>query len=118
MAKKTALVTRESIQMMLDNGNPDYVARVVGRALVRLFDRQTQAEQASNATNEDNGIGFAGCDAHAGTLSAKYFLKHKTLQPWQVERWTKIGSTGFAHLCRYHRQLNEVALVVQQGKLL
>ena len=118
MAKKTAIVTRESIQAMLDDDRPEYVALVVGRALVRLFERQTEAEKASNDTNVDNGIGFAGCDARAGTLSAKYFLKHKTLQPWQVERWTKIGSTGFAHLCKYHKQLNEVALVAQQGKLL
>lgn len=118
MTKKTAIVTRESIQAMLNNPNPDYVALVVGRALVRLFERQTEAEKASNDTNVDNGIGFAGCDARTGTLSAKYFLKHKTLQPWQVERWTKIEASGFAKLCKYHRQLNEVALVAQQGKLL
>lgn len=118
MAKAKAIVTRESIQSMLNNPNPDYVALVVGRALVRLFERQTEAEKASNDTNVDNGIGFAGCDARTGTLSAKYFLKHKTLQAWQVERWTKVEASGFAKLCKYHRQLNEVALVAQQGKLL
>ena len=41
MAKAKAIVTRESIQAMLDDDRPEYVALVVGRALVRLFERQT-----------------------------------------------------------------------------
>ena len=114
MAKAKAIVTRESIQAMLNNPNPDYVALVVGRALVRLFERQTEAEKASNDTNVDNGIGFAGCDARTGTLSAKYFLKHKTLLPWQVARWTKVEASGFPKICKYWRQLNEIALKKQQ----
>jgi len=118
MAKQTAIVTRESLRTMLQNPNREYVVKVVGRALVRLFERQTEAEKASNDTNVDNGIGFAGCDAKSGSLTAKYYLKHKQLQDWQLERWVKAEASGFPKLCKYHRQLNEVALVAQQGKLL
>ena len=118
MAKQPAIVTRESLRTMLQNPNRAYVEKVVGRALVRLFERQTEAEKVSNDTNVDNGIGFAGCDAKSGSLTAKYYLKHHQLQDWQLERWLKVESTGFPKLCKYHRQLNEVALVAQQGKLL
>lgn len=118
MAKQTAIVTRESLRTMLLNPNRAYVEKVVGRALIRLFERQTATEQRANATDNDNGIGFAGCDAKSGSLTAKYYLKHKHLQDWQLDRWVKAEASGFPKLCKYHRQLNEVALVAQQGKLL
>ena len=102
-------VTRESLQAMLDNSNQDYVAQVIGRALVILFKNQTRDEQSMNATNQDNGIGFTGADAHSGSITAKYFIKHKTLLDWQVARWTKPASSGFARLAKYHKQLNAAA---------
>lgn len=105
----TKLVTRESLAAMLANENPAYVQMVIGRALCRLLERQTQSEQSSNATDEDNGVGFTGADAHSGSLTAKYFMKHKHLEDWMVERWTKVGKSGFPRLCKYHKQLNEVA---------
>ena len=103
------LVTRDSIQNMLDNTNQVYVMHVVGKALVALFDRQTEAEKVCNHTQEYNGIGFAGCDARSGTLTAKAYLKNKRLEDWQVNKWTKPGKNGYARLCKYHSQLNEVA---------
>jgi hypothetical protein len=108
--KLTVIVTRESIAAMLNNENPEYVKKVVGKALTAIYERQTSAEQANDATHEHNGIGFAGCDAESGSKTAKFFAKHKTLLDWQVDRWTKIGKNGFARLCKYHAQLNEVAL--------
>lgn len=118
MTKQTAIVTRDSLRTMLLNPNRVYVEKVVGRALVRLFERQTEAEKVSNDTNVDNGIGFAGCDAKSGSLTAKYYLKHRRLEDWQLARWTKVEASSYPKLCKYHRQLNEVALVAQQGKLL
>lgn len=109
------IVTRDSIQTMLNNQNPKYVIDVVGRALVAIFKYQTESEKVSNDTKELNGVGFAGCDGRSGSLTAKSYLKNKTLQPWQVERWTKISEkTGFARLCKYHSQLNTIALLKQQ----
>jgi len=102
-------VTRNSLQAMLDNDNPEYVAQVIGRALVVLFKNQTRDEQSMNATNQDNGIGFTGADAHSGSITAKYFIKHKTLMDWQVARWTKPASSGYARLAKYHKQLNTAA---------
>ena len=106
---KQAIVTRESIQAMLENPNPEYVKQVVGRALVAIFNNQTESEKSSNGTVELNGIGFSGADGRSGVLTAKSYLKNRTLQDWQVERWTKPGKNGFARLTKYAKQLNAIA---------
>ena len=104
-----AIVTRESLQAMLDKEDQQYVTLVVGRALVALFQNQTESEKAGNSTEVDNGIGFSGADARSGTLTAKTFLKRKTLEAWQVERWTKPSKNGYARLTKYAKQLNTIA---------
>ena len=109
MAKSPVIVTRDSLRDMLANPNPEFVGRVIGKALVAIYARQTQAEQSSDATVEDNGIGFAGADAHGGSLTAKFFMKHNTLLDWQIDAWSKVQKSGYPRLCKYHKQLNEVA---------
>ena len=104
-----SIVTRDSLQSMLTNPNPSYVAKVVGRALVALFQYQTASEKSSNTTDNQNGVGFAGCDAYSGSMTAKYFMKHGTLADWQVAKWTKIQKNGYARLCKYSNQLNKIA---------
>jgi hypothetical protein len=62
-------------------------AHAVGNALVHLFRRQTEVEQASNDTRHHNMRGFIGADArrakyflkHGELLDTKYFLKHGEL---------------------------------------
>lgn len=108
------LVTKQSLQQMLDNPNPLFVNRVVGRALVALLERQTAGEQSSNETTEHNGVGFTGADARSGTMTAKYFIKHGTLLDWQRELWTKRNAAGASRLSKYHRQLNEIAAAKQK----
>jgi hypothetical protein len=105
-----AIVTRDTIAEMLKNDNPKYVAAVIGRALVVLFNNQTADEKESNDTNKENGVGFTGADAYSGCLTAKYYIKHKALLDWQVERWTKLASNGYPRLAKYHAQLNKAAL--------
>lgn len=105
----TALVTKESLQKMLADADEVKRARIVGRALVGLFERQTADEQAANTTSKHNTIGFAACDAKSGSLTAKYFIKHGQLLDWQVDRWLKRQPDGFPRLCRYVRQLDEIA---------
>lgn len=105
----SALVTKQSLQTMLSNPNRVYVERVIGRALVALLNRQTHSEQATNATHVHNNVGFTGADAHSGSLTAKYFMKHGSLQDWMVQKWTKADKHGFARLAKYHSQLNEIA---------
>lgn len=109
----TALVTKQSLTDMLEAADDVKKAQIIGRALVALFDRQTAAEQSTDNTREHNGRGFASCDARGGSLTAKSFLKSKTLAAWQVDRWTTIKH-GYPRICKYAGQLNEIALEKQR----
>jgi hypothetical protein len=107
------IVSQQSLQSMLDSPNRQYVINVVGRALVALFERQTREEQATDDTHINNNIGFTGADARSGSLTAKSYLKNKTLADWQVERWLKRAKNGYSRLTKYHKQLNEIAVSKQ-----
>lgn len=105
----STIVSKDSLKDMLMNAPEDKRVRIIGRALVALFDRQTRDEQATNDTKEHNNVGFTGGDARGGSLTAKYFLKHGKLESWQVERWMKVGKSGYPRLCKYHKQLDAIA---------
>lgn len=115
--KKQALVTRDSLQTMLDQADDVKRQHIIGRALVALFERQTQDEKAVNDTKVLNNVGFQACDAKSGSLTAKTYLKRKALEAWQVEKWTRRQASGYARICKYAGQLNEVALAKRQLNL-
>lgn len=48
--------------------------RMLERAVVAIFEKQTEDEQRTGDTRHDNGIGFAGCDSQNGSYMAKYIL--------------------------------------------
>jgi hypothetical protein len=83
--------------------------QVIGRALVAIFLRQTRDERSNNSTSHNNNIGFAGCDAKTGSITAKYFIKHKKLLQFQRDCWMTVGRTGYPRLVKYDRQLAEIA---------
>ena len=117
MSNPNILVTRDSIRTLLNDPRPEFVMHVVGKALVGIFNNQTSDEQASNQTSKHNNIGFSGSDARSGSLTAKSYLKYKRLLDWQVERWTRIQpKTGYPKLCKYHNQLNQIALDKRENK--
>lgn len=116
MAKRSTtpqLVTKESLRTMIEQADERRRAVIVGRALVVLFNRQTADEKQSNSTDNSNSVGFSGSDARIGSLGAKYFLKNKTLQQWQVNQWTRLQH-GYPKICKYARQLNEAAVAKQE----
>ncbi len=100
------LVTRASLLELLNDDTKR--PHVIGRALVALFHNQTRDEQATNDTKVNNTIGFTGTDARDGSITAKYYIKHKTLLPWQIDNWMK-DFRGFPRITKYHRQLNLAA---------
>jgi hypothetical protein len=102
------IVTKDSLLQLLDC-SPERKAQIVGRALVVLFNRQVEDEKTSNDTRHLNMRGFAPCDAYSGTLTAKYYLKHRRLLDWQLERWLAPTSKGYPRIAKYTRQLNEAA---------
>lgn len=105
------IITRDSLRQMLETADVAMQKKIVGRALVRLLQRQTADERASHATHNDNGVGFASCDAELGTKVAERYIQYGTLLEWQLQAWIRpTGKGGYPRICKYHRQLNEVAI--------
>ena len=68
------MYTRDQILTLLDTND-----RAVERGIVRIYQRQTQDEQSSQATKHSNGVGFSGADASLGSYYAKWLLSGKHL---------------------------------------
>lgn len=81
------------------------------KALVRIFqENQTQAEQAIEATKEDNGIGFTGTDGAFLSSLAKQQLARGTLSPKQMV-------FVFKKMPKYHKQVIAMSNQEQLNKL-
>lgn len=106
----TVLVSRESLRTLLAQAEEAKRVHIIGRALVGLYARQTLAEQNAETTTESNNVGFASCDAKAGSLTAQAYQRRGTLNEWQVAKWMRADAKGFPRICKYHRQLNELAI--------
>jgi hypothetical protein len=104
-----AIVTRDSLTTMIEEANDAKRQAIVGRAMVVIFKNQTDDERVMNATNKDNGVGFTGADARAGSLTAKYFIKHQRLEDWMIDNWTRTNTRGVMRIAKYHKQLNAAA---------
>jgi hypothetical protein len=102
-------VTKQFIAQYFATHDEAHNAQFIGRALVVLFNNQTEAEKRVNNVTVDNGIGFTGADGHSGSITAKYFLKHGTLLDWQVECWMKGNKKGVARIAKYWKQLDAAA---------
>jgi len=81
----------------------------VGRALVHLFKRQTEDEKVTAEARHLNNRGFTGADARRGTITAKYYLKHRKLLDWQIAYWREVDRKGRSRIGKYYRQIAEEA---------
>ena len=105
------IVTKRSLEAMCRTAaSEEQLARIIGRAVLALFKRQTEDERKDNTTRVHNRRGFKPQDAREGSITAKYFIKHGTLQDWQVRKWTKTNEMGEMRITKYWRQLNEEAV--------
>lgn len=71
------------------------------RAIVKLWERQTIDEQASQVTRNVNGVGFNGTDANILSSFAEQINKGRTLSPKQL-------AIAFRKLPKYSRQVIEM----------
>lgn len=81
----------------------------IGRALVHLFNRQTEDEKAATDTRHHNARGFTPADARRGSITAKYYIKHRKLEDWQIEQWLKRDRAGRIRIGKYYTQIAEEA---------
>jgi len=91
------LWTEEKIVHLLTNNN-----EAVARALVAIYNRQTQDEKSAENTHWRNNIGFSGADAHLGTYYAKWVLKGRQLSGKHLEKARQMA-------LKYRRQLLSIA---------
>lgn len=82
--------------------------KAVCRALVVLFERQTEDEKASENTRHHNNRGFRPCHARMGTSMAKFYLNRGYLSPKQIAYWRKEGKEGM-RIAIYWKQLLDAA---------
>jgi len=89
--------TKESIAALLCRSD-----RAVERAMVVLYERQTQYEQQTSTTNQYNDRGFNACHARFGSKMARVVKGGHTIFPAYMPKARKIA-------LHYTRQLAEIA---------
>lgn len=97
-------LTKESIVKLLETND-----KAVARALVVLYNRQTEVEQSCDATMGDNGRGFSHAHAFIGCRMAKFYLQRGFLTPKQVAYWRKSTPKRGMRIGMYWKQLIEAA---------
>lgn len=83
--------------------------KVIGRALAAIYKNQTAIEQSTTATRVNNGIGFCKPDARVGSIGARQFNAHGTLDAWLVKIWMQPAKDGYPRICKYASQLQDIA---------
>lgn len=97
MSNVTMVETKTFIKKMLGT-DPDWAKK----ALIRIYERQTDSEQAAEATHDNNSVGFTGIDGKILTSFAKFLQKTKFLTPKQM-------NIVFKKMPKYWNQILEVS---------
>lgn len=87
---------------------------VVGRAILAIFNRQTDEEQTEATTTDKNGVGFTAFDAKLATRCARRFQIQGRIDYWMWKIWIEPTPGGYPRICKYWKQLNEVANAKQE----
>lgn len=74
----------------------------VEKAIVAIYNRQTQDEKSSEDTKHHTGVGFSGAHAKRGSYYARWILGNRHLTHGHLERARAIA-------LRYTQQLAEIA---------
>lgn len=106
-------VTKEWLAAKVQE-NPAYV---IGRALAAIYQRQTASEQQAQTTRIQNGIGFSKPDARIGCIGARQFLNHNQ-QQWVIDVWLRKAADGLPRICKYAKQLNDIAKEKEDKKVI
>ncbi len=95
--KKVTKYNKEDIRRMITTNK-----RWTMRALVVLYQRQTEDEQETLSTKHDNGIGFNGIDAPFLSDLARTVMMNRGLSDKQIKAAQRI-------IGKYAGQLTEIA---------
>lgn len=84
--------------------------KVIARALLAVYQFQTASEQACRETSKRNNAGFSQADANVASRCVEHFIKTGQLKPWMITVWMHPTKNGLPRICKYHRQLNLIAI--------
>lgn len=76
--------------------------RAVEKAILAIYNRQTESEQANSTTLHTNGVGFAGPDARLGSYYARWIISGRSLSGKHLDKARQMA-------IKYRRQLTEIA---------
>lgn len=108
--KPTPVVTHDSLRAMIITADSEKRMRIIGRALVAMWERQLPHEKKSFRTTNHNGRGFCANDSVRGSFDALSFKRTRMISPARVQWWIDCSpSTKDMRILRYTRQLNEIA---------
>ena len=96
---RMASYLRANPEVTLPSGR---VISAVELAIVRIYQRQTQDEKASDCTNWDNNRGFQQVDAKFGGKMARVIMSGERVWPGNMARCIRMA-------VKYRRQLVELA---------
>jgi hypothetical protein len=92
--------TKEKIINLLHTND-----KAVGRALMRLYERQTFDEREAKDVKYKNGMGFRPCHARVGVEMAEFFKKQGYLTEKQARYWRVTDRKGNMRIGIYAGQL-------------
>ena len=83
-------------QLLVDND------LAVSKAIVSIYNLQTESEKSTKSTNDNNGVGFNGVDAEFLSSLAEFFIKYNRLSEKQL-------AFGRKKIMKYSKQLTMIA---------
>ena len=95
-AKRPNLAVEEMKDILARNDDQ------VGKALVKLYELQTEDEKANGSTHKHNSVGFNILDAEILSNFAEFYMKHNKLTPKQLAIARK-------KIMKYAKQLVDIA---------
>jgi len=89
--------TVEEIKNLLQTND-----KFICKATVKLFEKQTEEEKATDHTGVSNGVGFNGTDAFIMSKFAKFYMERGFLSPKQL-------AIAKRKIQKYAKQLTTIA---------
>jgi len=86
----------------------------VQRAVVVVFERQTQEEKAQEVSCRENGIGFNKPDARQGSKMARWILSGKNLTGWHLKKAFEMMPKYWKQIATEINQKGEARVVSKQ----
>jgi hypothetical protein len=101
------VLTKAALQQQIKQASPSEREMLITDAVSALYVRHTEREKEVGSAIHLNDLGFDRPDAPTGLRDGRNLRAHGTTP--SINYWTRVDVNGWYKLCKYHKQLNEVA---------